>query len=120
MMVHRTAGMPVAAAMFAASVGTAGANGDDRKKTVFKSSRAFSTHCTAKRLNTNVATPALAKRATANNPTASAMPAKKVKEIPDSELQDPATIGVMNPNTVVRISITSAEAASTMRAATAL
>ena len=39
-----TAGMPVAAAMFTASVGALGAKGDERKKTVFRSRRAFRTH----------------------------------------------------------------------------
>ena len=44
MIVHMTAGTPVALAMLVASVGAAGANGDERKKTVFRSSRAFRTH----------------------------------------------------------------------------
>ena len=38
------AGMPVVFAMFTASVGTVGAKGEDMKKIVFRSSRAFSTH----------------------------------------------------------------------------
>src|SRR2546423_13317842 len=43
------AGIPVAFAMFSASVGTVAANGEDRKKNVFRSSSAFKTHCTASR-----------------------------------------------------------------------
>src|SRR5439155_15719696 len=95
-MVQMTAGMPVALYTFVASVGTAGAKGDERKKTVFKSSSAYSTHCTASRLNTKVATRALVNRATATSPTARAMPAKKVNGIPVSELHDPATIGLIS------------------------
>src|SRR5215510_10868469 len=61
------AGTPVAFAMFRASVGTVAAKGEDRKKTVFRSSSAFKTHCTASRLTTKVATRAEAKRATAKS-----------------------------------------------------
>src|ERR1700738_2448458 len=119
MMVHITAGRPVALAIFAASVGTVGPNGDERKKTVFRSSKAFRTHWTASRLKTKVATRALANLATATRPAARAMPAKNVNGIPVSELHDPDTIGLKSPKTVVRISIKTAEPASTMRAATA-
>src|SRR5437870_13607703 len=93
-MAQAIAGIPVALYMFTASVGTDGANGDERKKTVFKSSSAFSTHCTASRLTTKVATAGDAKRATATRPIAKATPAKSVKGIPLSELHDPAMIGL--------------------------
>src|ERR1051325_1116027 len=56
------AGMPVAWPIFSASVGTVVAKGEDRKNTVFKSSSAFKTHCTASRLTRKLATFADAKR----------------------------------------------------------
>src|ERR1041385_7558102 len=62
------AGIPVALAIFSASVGTVVAKGEDRKNTVFRSSRAFKTHCTASKLTRKLATFAGAKRATANKP----------------------------------------------------
>src|SRR6185503_142759 len=70
---QKIAGTPVVLAIFTASVGTVAANGDDRKKTVFRSSNAFKTHCTAKRLTTKVATRADAKRATAKSPLSEAL-----------------------------------------------
>src|ERR1041385_5121757 len=69
------AGMPVAFAIFRASVGTVVTNGDERKKTVLRSSSAFSTHCTARKLTKKVATRADANRATTNNPAERIRPA---------------------------------------------
>src|SRR5581483_1344498 len=112
------AGMPVAFAIFKASVGTVAANGEDRKKTVFKSSSAFKTHCTASRLTTKLATLALANRATANSPTDSSTPATSVKGSPANDPHVPARIGLITPKITVRPSTTTDEAASTTRAAT--
>src|SRR5437667_6808916 len=81
---QRIAGMPVALAMFKASVGTLGANGDERKKTVFRSSSAFKTHCTARKLTKKVAKRGLAKRASATRPTESSVPAISVNGIPEN------------------------------------
>src|SRR5437868_5017259 len=91
------AGTPVACDIFTASVGTLGLNGDERKRTVFRSSKAFSTHCTANMLTTNVATRGEAKRATMNNPITSAIPATNVNGILESELH-PAINGLTKPN----------------------
>ena len=41
---QKSAGMPVAADIFSASVGIDGAKGEDRKNTVFRSSSAFRMH----------------------------------------------------------------------------
>ena len=82
------AGMPVAFAMFMASVGTEGAKGDDKKKTVLRSSSALRIHCTARKLTKNVATRELARRATATSPTESRVPATRVKGIPDQPIPD--------------------------------
>src|SRR5438105_1863035 len=92
---QRIAGTPVAFAMFTASVGTLAAKGEDRKKTVFKSSSAFSTHCTASRLTTKVATRALANRATANSPMESSTQATSVKGSPAREPHVPARTSLM-------------------------
>src|SRR5258708_25698853 len=98
MIVQITAGMPVATAILAASLGTLAPKGDDKKKTVFKSSSAFSTHCTASRLTTKVATRALANRATPTTPIARTSPAKKVNRTPVSDPHDPDTIGFISPH----------------------
>src|SRR6476620_5294755 len=95
---QKIAGTPVVLAMFTASVGTVAAKGDERKKTVFRSSKAFRTHCTARRLTTKVATRADAKRATAKRPAARSTPANKVKGSPLSESQAPANNGFTTPN----------------------
>src|SRR5437879_13499271 len=87
--VQMIAGMPVALAMFTASVGTEGANGDERKKTFFRSSRAFKMHCTARKLTMKVAMRGLPNRAMRNNAPAKAMPAKRVNGIPVSEPHEP-------------------------------
>src|SRR2546421_2060080 len=87
------AGIPVAFAIFSASVGTVAANGDDRKNTVFRSSRAFKTHCTASRLTRKVATFAEANRATANRPTDKRPPASRVNGIPPTDPQVPLING---------------------------
>src|SRR5207302_5024813 len=107
--VHMIAGMPVALAMFTASVGTAGANGDERKKTFFRSSKAFKMHCIARKLTMKVAMRGLPNRATRNKAPAKTMPAKSVNGIPGSEPHDPATIGLKSPKTVVNRSINAAE-----------
>src|SRR5947207_3254745 len=114
-----TAGTPVAFAIFRASVGTVAANGEDRNKTVFRSSSAFKTHCTANKLTTKVATRAEANRATANSPAVNKTPANKVKGSPLNESQAPANSGLMTPKIMVNASTTAAEPNSTMRAATA-
>src|SRR5947207_10553564 len=114
-----TAGIPVALRMFSASVGTLGANGDDKNRTFFKSSNAFKTHCTASKLTTKVATRAEANRATANSPAVNKTQANKVKGSPLNESQAPANSGLMTPKIIVNASTTAAEANSTMRAATA-
>src|SRR2546430_17230760 len=112
------AGTPVAFAMFSASVGTVVANGDERKKTVFKSSRAFKTHWTARKLTRKVATRAEANRATAKRPTDISTPASKVKGSPLSEPQVPAMTGLTTPKIVVNANTTAAEPTRTRRAAT--
>src|SRR6185295_2323518 len=89
------AGMPVAFAMFTASVGTVGPNGEDRKNTVFKSSRALSTHWTARKLTRKVATRARAYFATATNPTLSSVPARIVKG--SEAVTTPDMAGLMSP-----------------------
>src|SRR5437016_631603 len=89
------AGIPVAFAIFSASVGTVVANGEDRKNTVFRSSKAFSTHCTANKLTRKVATFAEAKRATANKPSDSKPPASNVKGTPLTEPDVPLITGLM-------------------------
>src|SRR5881227_2171406 len=89
------AGIPVAFAIFSASVGTVAANGEDRKNTVFRSSRAFKTHCTASKLTRKVATFAEAKRATANKPTDSKPPASNVNGSPLSEPHVPLITGLI-------------------------
>src|SRR5207249_10805473 len=95
------AGMPVALAMFTASGGTVGVNGDERKKTFFRSSKAFKMHCTARKLTMNVAMRGLPNCATRNNAPAKTMHAKKVNGNHGSEPHDPATIGLKSPKTVV-------------------
>src|SRR6266542_1482275 len=92
---HASAGMPVAFAMFTASVGTDGANGVDRKKTVFRSSSALRTHCTARKLTKKVATRALAYLATRIKPRVSSVPANIVKGIADQAA--PETTGLISP-----------------------
>ena len=94
-MAQKKAGIPVALAMFAASVEMAGPNGDERKKTVFKSSRAFSTHWTARKLTKKVATLGPANLANAIRPTDRSVPASNVKGIPESA--PPVTMGVKIP-----------------------
>src|SRR5262245_23953225 len=113
---QKRAGTPVAFAMFKASVGTVAANGDERKKMVFKSSSAFKTHWTGSRLTKKVAARADAKRATRKRPTDSRTPANKVKGMP---LNAPATIGFITPKIIVRVSTIAADPSKTMRAATA-
>src|SRR5580765_6839948 len=115
---QNSAGIPVALAMFKASVGTVVAKGVDRKKTFFRSSKAFSTHCTARRLTRKVATRAEANRATANRPADKSTPAINVKGRPLNEAHVPANIGLTTPKIVVSASTTTAEPRSTMRAAT--
>src|SRR4029077_18502091 len=111
------AGIPVAFAMFSASVGTVVAKGEDRKNTVFRSSRAFRTHCTASKLTRKVATFAEAKRATASKPTDSRPPASNVKGRPPSEPHVPLIRGLMTPKIVVSASTTIDEPNNTTRAA---
>src|SRR5206468_3018071 len=94
-MTHRRAGMPVAFAMFKASVGTVGANGDERKKAVLRSSSAFKTHWTARKLVKKAATRALANFATAISPAERRTPAKRVKGMPERAPHD--TIGLKRP-----------------------
>src|SRR5687767_8985164 len=95
MTAHKNAGMPVALAMFTASVGTVGANGEERKKTVFRSKSAFKTHWTARKLTKNVATLALANLARATKPIEREVPARKVKGMPESAPEE--TIGTKVP-----------------------
>src|SRR6185295_14620438 len=90
-----TAGVPVAFAMFTASVGTAGAKGVDRKKTVFRSSSALSMHWTARKLTKNVATRAVVYFATATRPTDNSVPARIVKGSADETTPDIA--GLIRP-----------------------
>ena len=104
--------------MFSASVGTVVANGDEGKNTVFRSSKAFKTHCTARKLTRKVATRAEANRATANNPTDISTPASNVKGRPPSEPQVPATKGLTTPKIAVSANTTTAEPTRTRRAAT--
>src|SRR5436853_1082431 len=111
------AGIPVAFAMFSASVGTVAAKGDDRKNTVFRSSRAFKTHCTASKLTRKVATFADAKRATANKPTDNRPPANNVNGTPLTEPHVPLIKGLMTPKIVVSASTTTDEPSNTTRAA---
>src|ERR1043166_8319262 len=112
------AGFPVAFAIFSASVGTVVAKGEDRKNTVFRSSRAFRTHCTASRLTRKVATFADAKRATANKPTDRSPPANKVKGRPPSDPHVPLIRGLITPKIVVSARTTIDEPNNTTRAAT--
>src|SRR2546423_14393536 len=112
------AGIPVAFAIFSASVGTVAAKGEDRKNTVFKSSRAFKTHCTASRLTRKVATFADAKRATANKPTDISPPASKVKGSPPRDPHVPPITGLMTPKMVASTTTTMGEPAITRREAT--
>src|SRR5215471_17685393 len=120
--IHRTdqnsAGIPVALAMLSASVGTVAANGEERKKTVFRSSRAFSTHCTARKLTRKVATRAEAKRATANNPADISTPATSVNGRPLSEPQVPANISLMTSKIVFSEKKKSEDPTRNRRAAT--
>src|SRR5688500_17610654 len=95
MMAQMNAGMPVALAMFTASVGTLVANGEERMKTVFRSSSAFRTHWTARKLTKKVATRALANLARATKPTERDVPAIRVKGMPESA--PPEKIGVRRP-----------------------
>src|SRR5207244_13293508 len=94
------AGMPVALAMFTASVGTVGANGDERKKTVFRSSKAFKMHCTARKLTMKVAMRGLPNRATINNAPAKTMPAKRENGITVSGPHDVERVGLKRTTTV--------------------
>src|SRR5438552_8153459 len=113
---QRIAGMPVALAMFKASVGTEGANGDERKKTVFRSSSALRMHCTARKLTKNEATLALANLATRTKLIDSSVPATRVKGIPESD--DHEIRGFISPNTIVRPKISKPDPSKTIRAAT--
>jgi hypothetical protein len=92
---QKIAGMPVAFAMFTASVGTDGANGEERKKTVLRSSKAFKIHWTARKLTKNVARRAPAYLAMRIKPTTSDVPASKVKGIPDHAT--PENTGLKTP-----------------------
>src|ERR1051325_1894484 len=94
-MAQTSAGMPVALAMLTASVGTEGANGDERKNTVFKSSRALSMHWTASRLTKKVATRGLAYLAIAIRPRLSSVPARIVNG--SAEETTPVMAGLMSP-----------------------
>src|SRR4051812_30637121 len=115
---QNSAGIPVAFAIFTASVGTVVTNSDERKKTVLRSSNAFSTHWTARKLTKKVATRADAKRATANNPAEIIRPAASVNGRPPSVPQVPAMIGFTTPKMVVSTNTTPAEPTRTRRAAT--
>ena len=106
-------------AMFTASVGTLGAKGDERKKTVVRSSKAFRTHCTASRLTKNMANFGLVNLATANSPSDNTTPASSVKGTPESVPAVPAINGLINPKISVKAKIRTAEPSSTTRAATA-
>ena len=106
-------------AMFTASVGTLAANGDERKNTVFKSSKALRTHCTANRLTTKVAIRGRANRATAHKLIVKAKPANKVNGMPLTELHDPAMSGLTMPKIIVSTRMNAAEASNTILAATA-
>src|SRR5215813_15333497 len=110
-----SAGTPVALAIFKASVGTVAAKGDDRKKTVFRSSSAFRTHWTANKLTTKVATRAEANRATRNRPADNSTPANRVKGRPLRDSQTPANSGLITPKIIVSDSTSTAEPKSTMR-----
>src|ERR1051326_452883 len=103
------AGTPVAFAMLTASVGTVAANGDERKKTFFRSKSAFKMHWTARKLTMKVAMRGLPKRATRNSAPAKAMPANSVNGIPVSEPHDAAIIGLKKPKTVVNKRISAAD-----------
>src|SRR5918993_1517429 len=92
---QNTAGMPVALAMFTASVDALGANGEERKKTVFRSSNAFKTHCTARKLTKKVATRGFANLATATSPIDNSVPARNVNGTPESVPQ--VKIGESSP-----------------------
>src|SRR5262249_26979348 len=120
MTAQKRAGIPVALAMFTASVGTVAAKGDERKSTVFKSSKAFRTHWTASKLTRNVATRADANLATANRPADSSTPANSVNGRPLNVAHVPEKIGFTTPNVTVNPSTTAAEPNSTTRAATDL
>ncbi len=95
MMAQRNAGMPVAFAMFTASVGTLVSNGEERKKTVFRSNSAFRTHWTARKHTEKAANLALANLASATRPTDRDVPAIKVKGMPESAPHE--KIGVRIP-----------------------
>ena len=103
--------MPVAVAMFTASVGTAVANDADKKKTVFKSNSAFNTHCTARKLTKNVATFLLANFAIKINPAEMARPANSVNGIPDQAANE--KIGLMNPKIIVSAKMSTPHASNT-------
>src|SRR5450432_812886 len=114
--VQKIAGMPVALYMFIASVCTLGAKGAERKKTVLRSSKAFKTHCTARKLTKKLATRGLANLARATRPTVNKAPAIKVKGIPESEVH--VMIGLNRPKISVKANTMAAEPNKTTRAAT--
>src|SRR6266404_412182 len=83
-----SAGIPVAFAMLIASLGNLGPKGVERKNTVFRSSRALRTHCTARKLRKKVASRELANFAMATRPRVNNDPAKSVKGMPDQTAPD--------------------------------
>src|SRR5213594_1992775 len=105
--------------MLTASVGTLGPNGDERKKTVFRSSSALSTHCTASKLTTNVATLKLANLATRNSPTDRAIQANNVNGTPLSEFHELEKIGLNKPKIIVSAKMSNDDPARVNRAPTA-
>src|SRR5262249_327499 len=114
-----SAGMPVALAIFKASVGTVAAKGDERKKTVFRSSSAFRTNWTTNKLTKKGGTGAEGNRATRNRPADNSTPANRVKGRPLKDNQAPANNGLITPKIIVNDITSTAEPKSTMRAATA-
>src|SRR5215813_12862711 len=98
---QKIAGTPVALYMLTASFGTAGANGDERKKTVFRSSSAFRMHCTAIMLTMKSATRSEVHRPIAYRPSESTTPAIKVNGTLHHDCPGPEKIGLRNPKTKV-------------------
>src|SRR5882724_4173928 len=118
---QKNAGMPVALAMFTASVrdaSDAGANGEDRKKTVFRSKSALRMHCTARKLTRNEATLALANLATNTRPIETSVPATSVKGMPERAPHE--SRGFSNPKIRVSPKMSKPEPNNTKRAATVL
>ncbi len=89
--------------MFTASFGTAVSKGLFRKKTVFRSKSAFSTHCTARKLVKKAATRAVANLAIKTNPIEITVPAKSVNGIPDHASNE--KIGLIKPKIMVSVKI---------------